>query len=142
MNKHYEMFVLNYNALNYPTEGQTHEDILFTADKIIAKGVSSQLQSAIAQNLPSNIEICIKSLLQDNMLSTTSSNKYVITNVGIEHLILNGQIILTELQSQLPAWFGEVDGSQTDNDGFWTVISEYYNYFYVDAPRLRKIITG
>tara|TARA_A100001037_G_C15152025_1_gene639966 strand:- start:8380 stop:8808 length:429 start_codon:yes stop_codon:yes gene_type:complete len=141
MNKHYEMFVLNYNALNHPKEGQSYEDIITIADKIIVKGVSSQIQSKISASMPDRIRTCIKSLLDRNMLTTTSSKKYVITNDGIEHLITHGQSVLEDLQSQLPMWFGEVDGSQTDNDGFWTVISEYYNYFYVDVPKLKKLMT-
>ena len=141
MNKHYEMFVLNYNAITHPKDGQTQEDILAIADKIIAKGVPSQIQGTVTQSLPANIATCINSLLSQHMLTTTSFDKYVITDTGINHLITNGQNVLTDLQSQLPVWFGEVDGSQTDNDGFWTVISEYYNYFYVDVPRLKKIMS-
>ncbi|MFL2645055.1 MAG: hypothetical protein ACJ0KI_05275 [Dehalococcoidia bacterium] len=142
MNKHYEMFVLNYNALNHPKEGQSYNDILSTADKIIAKGTHSELQTKVTQSLAVNIETCVNSLLEQNMFTKTSSNKYVITNVGLENLISYGQNVLTDLQAQLPVWFGEVDGSQTDNDGFWTVISEYYNYFFVDVPKLKKLISG
>ena len=74
MNKHYEMFVLNYNAINHPKDGQTQEDILAIADKIIAKGVPSQIQGTVTQSLPANIATCINSFRSATSYKTRASS--------------------------------------------------------------------
>jgi hypothetical protein len=138
MNKHYEMFILNYNALNHYDNGQSRNEIEATVHKIIVKGTAPQIQAMIQEQLKPTVDNCIKTLISQNKLELNANNQYTITSTGINYLIKEGQPILQELQELLPIWFGEIDGSQTDNDGFWTVIAEYYNYFFIDIPKLEN----